>query len=324
MTLFSASNSSRIFCRHSVPFPMYRMRDTAWIFTLSQVSFSLTSRTHFSTILTTMMIMSRYRIAISAVAFWCVIAVIAPFAFLLAFMILRWAGPCWWKSALLIANAICWSILLGNGTLSSLLKIRRLSAMLEPVVGAGAGWASYIWFCGGTVSHRLVGVSTDVVAPFRVDVALGIGASIGAGVGAGAGAGAGFGFGIGFVFNFGIAIDLSCRPGGSYWLFSGIFSPPFCIRSASIEAFRATCSVSAFLSSLWSRSVPTTTPATMSAMPLPHSTSSRSYTSHFLPFSSNHAFIPCHWASCSAVCVCSMVTMFAMVLCSSASSWASC
>jgi hypothetical protein len=40
---------------------------------------------------------------------------------------------------LLIADAISWSILLGSGKLSSLLRIRRLSAMLEPVVRAVAG-----------------------------------------------------------------------------------------------------------------------------------------------------------------------------------------
>ena len=64
---------------------------------------------------------------------------IVALAFLLAFMILMWAGACWWKSALLIADEISWSISLGSGMLSSHLRIRRLSAILEPVVRAGAG-----------------------------------------------------------------------------------------------------------------------------------------------------------------------------------------
>jgi hypothetical protein len=60
-------------------------------------------------------------------------------AFLLAFMILMWAGAFWWKSALLIADAISWSIFVESGTLSSLLNIRRLCAMLDPAIGAGPG-----------------------------------------------------------------------------------------------------------------------------------------------------------------------------------------
>ena len=116
MPSFSASNSSRIICRPSVPFPMYRTRGTAWFFSLSQVSFPSTFTTPLSTVLAVVMMMSRYRRAISGVAFWCVIAVIVPLAFLLAFMILMWAGAWWWNSALLIADAISWSILLGSGT----------------------------------------------------------------------------------------------------------------------------------------------------------------------------------------------------------------
>jgi len=136
---FSGSNSSRIFCRPSVPFPMYRIRGTAWIFILSQDSFCSTSTTPLSTVLAAVVMMSRYCRAISAVAFGCVMAVIVPLAFLLAFMILMWAGAFWWKSAQLVADAISWSILLESGTLSSLFNIRRLSAMLDPAVGARPG-----------------------------------------------------------------------------------------------------------------------------------------------------------------------------------------
>ena len=92
MALFSASNFSPIFCRPSVPFPMYRTRGTAWIFSLSQDTFSATSTTTLSTVLAAVMMMSPYLGAISAVAFWCVIAVVTLLGFLLAFMILIWAG----------------------------------------------------------------------------------------------------------------------------------------------------------------------------------------------------------------------------------------
>jgi len=192
--------------------------------------------------------------------------------------------------------------------------------MLEPVVGAGARLASFFWYRGGTVSHRLVGVGAgaDVVAPFSVDVALRVGVGVGAGSGAGARAGFGFGFG------FGVGTDLSCLPGCSCWRSSGFFGSPVCVRSACIEASRPTPSVSAFLSSLWPRSVVATTLLTMSVMPLPHSTSSWWYASRFSSFSSNHIFIPRQCASCSAVRVSSMFAIFAMVRCSCASSRACC
>jgi len=102
------------------------------------------------------------------------------------------------------AEAISWSIILGSGTLSSLHKIRRLSAMLAPVVGVGAGLASFCWFRGGTVSHCL-----DGVGPFAVDMALGT--SVGAGLSAGARFGSVFGFGSGF----GIGPDLGSLSGCS-------------------------------------------------------------------------------------------------------------
>ena len=87
-----ASKSSGIFRRPSVHFPIYGTRGTAWIFGHSQDLLSSTSMTHFLTVLAAVMMMSPYHGPISAVAFWCVIAVIAPLAFLLAFLILMWAG----------------------------------------------------------------------------------------------------------------------------------------------------------------------------------------------------------------------------------------
>ena len=77
---FYASNSSRIFCSPSVPFPMYCVRETVWIFSLSQDSFCSTSITPLLTILAAVITMSQYCRAISALAFGWVIAVIAPLA----------------------------------------------------------------------------------------------------------------------------------------------------------------------------------------------------------------------------------------------------
>jgi len=136
---FSAGNSSGIIYRHSVPFLMYCMRGTEWIISLFQDSFSSTTTTPVSSALAGMMVMSRYYRAMSAVAFGCVIALIAPLALLLAFMILMWVGAFWLKSALLIADAIYWSILLESGTLSSLLNIRHISTMLDPTAWARPG-----------------------------------------------------------------------------------------------------------------------------------------------------------------------------------------
>jgi len=64
------------------------------------------------------------------------------------------------KSALLIADAVCWFIWLGRCTPMSLLKIGLLSAILDPDVGAGPGLAVTLWLLvrGWTVSHLLAGV----------------------------------------------------------------------------------------------------------------------------------------------------------------------
>jgi len=110
--------------------------------------------------------------------------------------------------------------------------------MLEPIVGAGAGLASFFWFRGGTVSHRLVGVSAADVSPFGADMVLSVV------VGAGLGAGTGFGFRVGSGFGFGIGTDLSYLPGYSCWRSSGSSGPPGWVRSACIEASRPTPSVS--------------------------------------------------------------------------------
>jgi len=95
------------------------------------------------TVFAAAMMMSSYRIANSPVAIWCVIAVIAPFASFPAFMSLMWAGACVWKRALSIAEAISWAVILERGTVLYVLCIGRLSALLKPGIGAGAGQASF-------------------------------------------------------------------------------------------------------------------------------------------------------------------------------------
>lgn len=104
-----------------------------------------------------------YISAIAVVGFWCVCATIVPLAFAFLLMIRMWAGAICWNSAVLIANAISWSMLLPRGTLFSVLSIRRLSAMLDLAIGAGPGpkGALQFWARGGSVSHLVAGVATD-------------------------------------------------------------------------------------------------------------------------------------------------------------------
>jgi len=118
---------------------MYLTSGMVWIFSLSQHSFPSMSMIPLSTDIAALITICGYRRAVSAVAFWCVIAVIVPFAFLLAFVLRTCARACCWTSAMLTADAISSSIFLGKGMLSSLNMISRLSAMLEPGVGAGPG-----------------------------------------------------------------------------------------------------------------------------------------------------------------------------------------
>jgi hypothetical protein len=58
-----------------------------WIFSLSHILYPSTSMTPFSTDLAAVINISRYRRPCSAVAFWCVTAVIVPLALLLALRI---------------------------------------------------------------------------------------------------------------------------------------------------------------------------------------------------------------------------------------------
>ena len=219
-----------------------------------------------------------------------------------------WAGACRWNSALLISDEISWSISLGSGTFFSLLGIRPLSATLKPAVRAGVRLGSVILFRGGTVSHYLVSVGADVVAPLGADVPLGVSVSIGLGASS--------------EFSFGI--DLSCIPGCSCWRSSGSSSPPVFVRSACIAASKPTPAVFAFLSSYWPCPEAATALATMSVIPLPLSKSSCWCAFRLLSFSSNHNFIRRHCASCSALCVSSIFAIIRMDWCSWASLRACC
>jgi len=126
-------------------------------------------------------------------------------------MILMGAGACWWTSAMLIAKAISWSNLLGGSTLSYVLEIRHLSAMLNHVVGAGPGPAGACWLCvqGWTVAHFLAGK----------------------GVGLGLGLGSCCGSGCSVSCCLGLGFCCCC----SSWRFSG---SPSCVAPACCEAFR--------------------------------------------------------------------------------------
>jgi len=223
MPSVSGTNFSHGFWKPAVCFPTCRTWVTTWMFSLSQVSFFSTSMAPLSTILAAVMRTSQHHLAISAVGFWCMIAMITPFESLRAFMILLWAVAWCCKRALLICDPISWSILLRSGILSSALRIRHLSTFLVPVVGAGPGYASFFWFGAGTVSHCLTAVGIDNVAPFATDVVL-----------------AWFGVGVGFCVCFRIGINLSGLPGCSCWRSWGLSSPSVWFRSACIEGSRPT------------------------------------------------------------------------------------
>jgi len=74
---------------------------------------------------------SAYSTAFAAIVFWWVIAIIAPFAVLVVFLIWLWASAFWCNQARLVANTLSWFFLLGSSTFSYAFKIRPLSAKLD-------------------------------------------------------------------------------------------------------------------------------------------------------------------------------------------------
>jgi len=143
--LDSAWTSSSTFSRPSVPCLMYLIRGTARIYILYHDSFSSTSMIPSSTVSAGVMMTSWYKRAIATIACSSVIAVPAPLAILVAFIIWKWASAYWCKSALLIADLTSGSIFLRTGTLSSSVIMRRLSALPETAVGLGLGWRFSLW-----------------------------------------------------------------------------------------------------------------------------------------------------------------------------------
>jgi len=277
MPSLSAWTFCRIMYRPSVQFPIYRTSSTVRVINRSQDSFSSTSRTSLYRILTAVMMILQYSSALSAVAFRCAIAVIAHLTMLLAFMVLLWAMACWWKSPLLIADAISWSISLRSGTLLSLLTIRCLSAMLYLVLKVGPGRAALYWLWiwilvqGLTVVHHVAGE--------------GVGIDLGSCFSSGCCWSCSFSFSLGF--------------GCCYsWCSSGI---PFYIAPACCKASRTLLfclAVSSMFSNLasWFGAASmifalANCPTVMSAMPVPHSTLCLWRSFYIIFHSSRHSFM---------------------------------
>jgi hypothetical protein len=210
LPMFPASNSSSIFYRPYVPFPMYCMRSTAWVCSLSQDSCSSTTMTQLPTVLAAGMMMLRYHRANYSAAFWCMIAAIAPLACLLAFINLLMAVVRCWKSALLMTHVISWSNLLGAGKLLSLLRLRRPAAMLHAVIDVRPRLAGTfrLWVQGSTVYHHWARV--------------------------------GVGFGFSLCFSSGFCLSCNFSLGFSFgcccsWRFS---DSPYCVVPACCKASR--------------------------------------------------------------------------------------
>lgn len=100
--------------------------------------------------------------------------------------------------------------------------------MLEPVVVAGAGLASFVWYHGVTVSHHLVGMHAKVIVPFNVDVALSFYVIGSLWVRRG--------FSFGSSVGFGIGLPLSYHPGFSSWRYSALHGLLVSVSSAVIQA----------------------------------------------------------------------------------------
>lgn len=95
--------------------------------------------TALSTVRAALMTTSWYASAITAIAFWWVIAMIEPFTFFSSLIMWMLGGAFWSNWALLVADPISWFILFGRGAPSSPFEIRHHSAMLDPDVRAGPG-----------------------------------------------------------------------------------------------------------------------------------------------------------------------------------------
>jgi len=297
MAWFSTLNSIPVFCRPSVSFPMYCMRGTEWILNILKESLPSTSTTPLSTVLTTWLILLQYYRAIPAVAFWCVIPVIAPLALLLVFRILMLAGACWWKCTRLMTNAISWSSLLWRARLLFLLSVDCLSAILAQVVGAGPGpvvaiWP-WVWVWRWTVSHLL--------------------ALDGGGFDFGSGCGSGLWLSCSFSLGLGFGCCCSCDPFGSpFWI------PSACCEDSRPPPFYVAVPASSFFLFSWARTaLPTlvldTTSTVISEMPAPHSTLFLWWSTIFVSISSSNSLMRSHCVSSRTVSPSSFLAILSII-----------
>ena len=293
--------------------------ETVWIFRLSPDSFPSQLMGPLNTDLAALIIISRYRRAISAVVFWLVIAVIVPFAFLLVFMIWTGARAFCWKSALLTGDAIFSYIFPGRRMLSSLLIISRLTAILNPDVRAGPGSDTVAFLC----NIRRLAVVFDPAGPMAA-LYLGVlswtvsqkQASVGADVGSGLNCG----------FSGTLSGRLSFGCCCSCWRFSG---SPCSVVSACGDASSPSQSIPAALSlssspASWPGATPFMIFAIIFVMPTPHCLSSSWGASYFGSLSGIHIVNPNYCASSQAACACTQLVRCPTVWCNCISSCTCC
>jgi len=275
---------------------MYLTSPNAWTFSLSHDPFSSTSMTPMSTLPAGLITKSGSTLAITASVVWWCIATIAPFAISFTFLIWMWPGAFYKESSLLNPNAISWSILVGRQTLSSLLCIRRLSAMLDPVFGVGPGLADSIWRCvwGWNISRPRMAV----------------------------------GIGIGFGSCCGWDCYLSCSVGLGFgcccsWRFLGslfCLVPACCEASSPVPCSLAVLSHSLFPACWANAALPALALASIfaviSVMPVPHSMLCFWQLSQSVSICSSHSFMPSHCISSCATCSYNILAILVTVWCS--------
>jgi len=295
--------SSRIICRPSVPSPRYLTSGISWTFSLSHDSFSSMSMTPLSTVRAALLMTSLYASAITAVAFWWVIAIIVPFVFRFTFIIRIWAGTFWWKRAVLVTNTISWSILLDSCTPLSVGKTRCLNH----------GWSGY-WGGAWAGEYPLtLGTGLVYVPPsgrsgcwLRFQFLLLVRLLV--------------------ELQFGFRFGCCCSE-----RFSGLkpcMARPHCKATRLLPSPIAVLYVSSFLVSRVGAASPTlalaSTFTVMSPMTAPQSSLPLSWSSYFFTLPSSHSFMPCHCASLCAMSATSILAILSIVWCSWVTSCSCC
>lgn len=188
-------------------------------------------------------------------------------------------------------------IILGSGTLLSLIQSSHLAAILDPVIGVGLGpactfWLS-VWVHGWTFSYLLarVGIGSGLVSCY--------------------------GSGCCVICSFSSGLDFGCccsrRASAS----------PSCIVSACCEAFRssqcclAVSSLSSVLTSSTDSALPihglASTTTAMCLMSVPHITFSLWQSSHIVSQFSSNSFMLSHCIIPRATCACTNLTILLIV-----------